>query len=67
VGRLLLLALSCYLLLAVCQATGVVVYRLPLDEPLTLEFVLGVFDVSGDLPPESPSLPVALPSAWRRR
>ena len=63
-GRLLLLGLSCYLVLAVSQGLGVIVYRLTLAEPLTVEFVIQVFDVSGDLPPESGSLLVALPSAF---
>lgn len=62
-GRLLLLGGSCYLLLALCQAAGVVVYRLTLGEPLTAGFLLGVVDVSGALPPGSWGLLVALPAA----
>ena len=63
-GRLLLLAFSCYAILALCQATGPVVYRLSQGRPVTWAFVRGVFDVSGDLPPGSLSLLTSFPSIF---
>jgi len=64
-GRLLLLAVSCFLILAFCQAAGSLVFRLSRGLPLTWEFVrLSVLDFSGDLPPGSPSLLVSFPSIF---
>ena len=63
-GRLLALALSCYIILALCQAAGSVVYRLSQGRPVTWEFLRGVFDVSGDLPPGSLSLLTSFPSIF---
>lgn len=67
---LLLLALSCYLILMLSQATGSIVYRLFEGQPVTASFLRHVFDVSGDLPPNSMSLFDSIPSmfeevAWR--
>lgn len=63
-GRLLLLALSCYAILALSQGAGSVVYRLAQGSPLTWGFLRGVFDVSHDLPPESLSIVYSIPSAF---
>jgi membrane protease YdiL (CAAX protease family) len=61
--RLLLLGLSCYLILALCQASGVVVYRALEGKPITGAFLRGILDVSGELPPKSWGWLVSLPSA----
>ena len=62
-GRLLLLALSCYVILALSQAAGSVVYRVTEGLPVTAGFIRSVFDLSGDLPPASLSPLFSLPSA----
>jgi membrane protease YdiL (CAAX protease family) len=62
-GRLLLIALSCYLILALSQAVGSVVYRLFQALPVTWVFIGSVFDITGDLPPQSMSVVYSLPSA----
>ncbi|MBN1811948.1 MAG: CPBP family intramembrane metalloprotease, partial [Anaerolineae bacterium] len=62
--RLLLLGLSCYLILALCQACGVLVYRALEGKAVTWSFVRGILDVSGDLPPKSWSLLVSFPSIF---
>lgn len=64
VARLVLLALSCYVILALCQAAGSVVYRLSENLPVTWTFLRRVFNVSGDLPPRSMSPIVSLPSVF---
>ncbi len=51
--RLLLLGLSCYLILALCQVAGTVVYRVREGQTVTWTFVRGVLDVSSQLPPKS--------------
>jgi membrane protease YdiL (CAAX protease family) len=61
--QLLLLGLSCYLILALCQACGVLVYRATQGQPITGAFVRSILDLSGDLPPQSSSWLVSLPSA----
>jgi hypothetical protein len=53
--RLVLLALSCYMILALSQVATSLVYRLSEGQPITWDFVRQVLDLSGDLPP-SPSL-----------
>jgi len=63
-GRLLLLALSCWGILVLSQATGSIVYRLSEGLPVTAEFLRSVFDISRDLPPRSLSPLVSLPSAF---
>jgi membrane protease YdiL (CAAX protease family) len=60
--RLLLLGLSCYLILALCQASGVLVYRAFEGRPITAAFVRSIFDLSGELPPKSSSWLVSLPT-----
>jgi membrane protease YdiL (CAAX protease family) len=62
-GRLVLLALSTYVILAVSQATGSVVYRISQGLPLTGTFLVQVFGVTHDLPPDSLSAVYSLPSA----
>jgi membrane protease YdiL (CAAX protease family) len=62
--RLLALSLSCYLILALCQGTGSMVYRFFEREPVNWTFVMSVFDFSGDFPPGSPSLWVSFPSIF---
>lgn len=64
VARLVLLALSCYVILALCQAAGSVVYRLSENLPVTWAFLRRIFDLSGDLPPRSLSPIVSLPSVF---
>jgi len=53
--RLVLLALSCYIILALSQVATSLVYRLSEGQPITWSFIRQVLDLSGDLPP-SPSL-----------
>jgi membrane protease YdiL (CAAX protease family) len=53
--RLVLLALSCYIILALSQVATSLVYRLSEGQPITWNFIRQVLDLSGDLPP-SPSL-----------
>jgi membrane protease YdiL (CAAX protease family) len=60
--RLVVLALSCTLILGLSQAAASFVYRLSEGLPVDGSFVRQVFDLSGDLPPESASLLVSLPS-----
>ena len=52
--QLVLLALSCYVILAMSQAAASLVFRLLEGMPINWSFVRQVFDLSGDLPPESP-------------
>jgi membrane protease YdiL (CAAX protease family) len=61
--QLVLLSLSCYLILALSQVAGVLVYRAAQGGPVTWAFVRGILDLSGDLPPRSWSLLTSLPSA----
>jgi len=51
--RLLLLTLSCVLILILCQGTFSIIYRLSEGNPLTVEFIFQVFDLSLALPPTS--------------
>jgi len=51
--RLLLLTLSCCLILILCQGTFSIIYRLSEGNPLTLEFIFRVFNLSLALPPAS--------------
>jgi membrane protease YdiL (CAAX protease family) len=62
--RLVLLALSCYVILALSQAGASFVYRLIEGLPVNGGFVQEVFDLSGDLPPESHSLLISIPSMF---
>jgi membrane protease YdiL (CAAX protease family) len=62
--RLVLLALSCYVILALSQAAASFVYRLFEGQLINWWFFRQVFDLSGDLPPDSPSLLVSIPSIF---
>jgi membrane protease YdiL (CAAX protease family) len=62
--RLVLLALSCYVILALSQVAASFVYRLSEGLPINGIFVRQVFDLSRDLPPSSPSLLISLPSIF---
>jgi membrane protease YdiL (CAAX protease family) len=62
--RLVLLALSCYVILALSQVAASFVYRFSEGLPITWSFVRRVFDLSGDLPPGSSSLLVSFPSIF---
>lgn len=61
--QLLLLGLSCSLILALCQASGTLVYRVLEGKAITWSFVRSILDLSGELPPKSWSVLVSLPSA----
>jgi membrane protease YdiL (CAAX protease family) len=58
--RLVLLALSCYVILALSQVAASFVYRLSEGLPINGSFIRQVFDLSGDIP----SLLVSFPSAF---
>ncbi len=62
--RLVLLGLSCYIILALSQAAASFVYRFSEGLPITWNFIRQVFDLSGDLPPGSPSLLISFPSIF---
>lgn len=62
--RLVLLALSCYIILALSQATASLVYRLFEGQTINGGFIRQVFDLSGDLRPGSPSLLISIPSIF---
>ncbi len=67
---LLLLGISCWLILAVCQATGSIIYGLSQGQSLTTTFLRYVFDITVELPPNSSSIVTSMPSmfeevAWR--
>ena len=61
--RLLLLGLSCCLILALCQTSGVLVYRAFEGKPVTWAFLRSAVDFASELPPKSWGWLVALPSA----
>jgi membrane protease YdiL (CAAX protease family) len=61
--QLLLLGLSCYLIMAFCQASGVLVYRLFQGKPITGAFIRGAFDLTAELPPRSWGWLLSMPSA----
>jgi len=63
-GRLVALAVTCYIILMLCQALGSIVYRLSEGGALTGRFIGSVFDLSRDLPPRSASLLVSFPSLF---
>jgi membrane protease YdiL (CAAX protease family) len=67
---LILLGLSCYLIMALSQAAGVLVYRLTQGLPIDWAFIRSSFVLANELPPRSTSWLVSLPSifeeiAWR--
>lgn len=62
--RLVLLALSCYVILALSQVAASFVYRLFEGQPINWSFIRQGFDLQRDLPPGSPSLLIAFPSIF---
>lgn len=58
--RLMALALSCYIILALSQVSASFVYRFSEGLPIDRNFVRQVFDLSGDIP----SILVSIPSAF---
>ena len=52
---LILLGLSCYLILALSQAAGVLVYRLTQGLPINWSFIRSAFVLANELPPRSDS------------
>jgi membrane protease YdiL (CAAX protease family) len=61
---LLLLGISCWLILAICQATGSIIYGLSQGQPLTTSFLRYVFDITVELPPASWSFVKSIPSIF---
>jgi membrane protease YdiL (CAAX protease family) len=62
--RLLLLGLSCSLILMFSQAGATIIYRLFEGIPLNWNFIRQIFDLSGDLPPQSAGLLITIPSMF---
>ena len=62
--KLLILTLTCYLILACCQAAGVVVYRASLGLPVNWTFIQRYIDPAIELPPRSPSWLISFPSIF---
>ena len=60
--RLIMLGVSCYLILAVCMITGVLVYRLAHGLQINISFLRYSFVLSNELPPHSMSWFYSLPS-----
>lgn len=59
---LILLGLSCYLILALSQAAGVLVYRLAQGLPVDESFVRNSFVLANELPPRSASWLISISS-----
>lgn len=51
--KLLALTVSCFLVLILCRVGGSVVYRLAQGQPVTGDFLRGIFDLGRVLPPRS--------------
>jgi len=62
--KLILLAISCYIFLALSQASSSFLYRFLEGKPITIEFIYEVFDLSSSFPPNSSSLLVSFPSMF---
>jgi membrane protease YdiL (CAAX protease family) len=60
--RLILLGLSCYLIFALSQAAGVLVYRLMQGLPVNGSFIRSSFVLANELPPRSESWLISTPS-----
>jgi membrane protease YdiL (CAAX protease family) len=60
--RLILLGLSCYLIMTLSQAAGVLVYRLMEGLPVDGSFIRSSFVLANELPPHSKSWLMSLPS-----
>ncbi len=61
---LILLGLSCYLILALSQATGVLVYRLTQNLPVDGNFIRSSFVLANELPPRSTSWLISIISIF---
>jgi membrane protease YdiL (CAAX protease family) len=61
---LLLLGLSCYLILALSQAAGVLVFRLTQGLPVDWQFIRSAFVLANELPPRSNSWLISLISIF---
>lgn len=61
---LILLGLSCYLIMALSQAAGVLVYRLTQGLPVDGSFIRSSFVLANELPPYSKSWLMSLPSIF---
>jgi membrane protease YdiL (CAAX protease family) len=62
--QLILIAFSCYIILVLCQCLGVLVFRLTEGKAITGEFIRNAFDIRKELPPQSQSLLLSLPSIF---
>lgn len=62
--RLIFIAVSCYLILMICQALGPFVYRFFEGKAITAKFSRSVFNITNDLPPRSWGLATSLPSMF---
>jgi membrane protease YdiL (CAAX protease family) len=63
-ARLILLGVTCYIIIMLCQVMGVIVYRLSEGKALDASFFRSAFDLMHDLPPRSMSLLVSFPSIF---
>ena len=61
---LILLGLSCYLIMALSQAAGVLAYRLMQGLPVDMSFIRSSFVLANELPPHSASWLISLPSIF---
>lgn len=60
--KLIVLGISCYLILAMSQIAGVLIYRLMQGQPINPSFFRSVFILTNELPPHSMSWLFSLPS-----
>jgi membrane protease YdiL (CAAX protease family) len=60
--KLLLLGISCYLILALCQVAGVLVFRMIHHLPINMSFMRYSFVLTNELPPHSSSWFYSIPS-----
>jgi membrane protease YdiL (CAAX protease family) len=60
--KLLLLAISCYLILAICTVAGVLIYRAMQGLPINISFMRYSFVLTNELPPHSSSWFYSIPS-----
>jgi membrane protease YdiL (CAAX protease family) len=62
--RLILIAISCFVILILCQSLGVFVFRLTEGKAITGEFIRNAFNITRELPPQSWSLLFSFPSIF---
>jgi membrane protease YdiL (CAAX protease family) len=60
--KLLLLGISCYVIIALCQVVGVLVYRVMHHLPIDISFMRYAFVITNELPPHSSSWFYSFPS-----